>query len=143
MEEPVIRPDLVIETVSIARSRLDGNRAQPSARSAHWQRFVAIRADGSQATAMDPVVPAGATVVVDRHYNSLAPYHAQQRTVFAVRIGSGRDAVLVLRYVDRDAGMLILRPLSPGFPVQLLALGPRNRPEDAIVGRVCLVVAEL
>jgi hypothetical protein len=25
----------------------------------------------------------------------------------------------------------------------LLALGPRNRPEDAIVGRVCLVLAEL
>jgi hypothetical protein len=85
------------------------------------------------------VIPAGATVVVDRHYNSLAPYRAQQRTVYAVRTGAG----LVLRYVDLDAGMLILRPLCAGFPVQLLALGPRNRPEDAIVGRVCLVLAEL
>jgi len=103
------------------------------------QRFVAIRADGAQAAAMDPVIPAGATVVVDRHYNSLAPYRAQQRTVYAVRTGAG----LVLRYVDLDAGMLILRPLCAGFPVQLLALGPRNRPEDAIVGRVCLVLAEL
>src|ERR1039458_9152161 len=70
MEEPLIRPDLVIETVSISRSRLDGNRAQPSARVAHWQRFVAIRADGAQAAAMDPVIPANATVVVDRHYRS-------------------------------------------------------------------------
>ena len=143
MEEPLIRPDLVIETVSIARSRLDGNRAQPSARAAHWQRFVAIRADGAQAAAMDPVIPAGATVVVDRHYNSLAPYRAQQRTVYAVRTGAVPHAALVLRYVDLDAGMLILRPLSAGFPVQLLALGPRSRPEDAIVGRVCLVLAEL
>jgi hypothetical protein len=143
MEEPLIHPDLVIETVSITRSRLDGNRAQPSARAAHWQRFVAIRADGAQAAAMDPVIPAGATVVMDRHYNSLAPYRAQQRTVLAVRTGAGPHAALVLRYVDLDAGMLILRPLSAGFPVQLLALGPRSRPEDAIVGRVCLVLAEL
>jgi hypothetical protein len=143
MEEPLIRPDLVIEMVSIAQSRLDGHRAQPSARVAHWQRFVAIRADGAQAAAMDPVIPAGATVVVDRHYNSLAPYRAQQRTVLAVRTGAGPHAALVLRYVDLDAGMLILRPLSAGFPVQLLALGPRSRPEDAIVGRVCLVLAEL
>src|ERR1017187_9708254 len=143
MEEPLIRPDLVIETVSIAQSRLDSHRAQPSARVAHWQRFVAIRADGAQAAAMDPVIPANATVVVDRHYNSLAPYRAQQRTVLAVRTGAGSHAALVLRYVDLDAGMLILRPLSAGFPVQLLALGPRSRPEDAIVGRVCLVLAEL
>jgi transcriptional regulator with XRE-family HTH domain len=143
MEEPLIRPDLVIETVSISRSRLDGNRAQPSARAAHWQRFVAIRADGAQAAAMDPVIPAGATVVMDRHYNSLAPYRARQRNVCAVRTGAGPHAALVLRYVDLDAGMLILRPLSAGFPVQLLALGPRDRPEDAIVGRVCLVLAEL
>jgi transcriptional regulator with XRE-family HTH domain len=139
MEEALIRPDLVIETVSIARSRLDGNRAEPSARAAHWQRFVAVRADGAQAAAMDPVVPAGATVVVDRHYNSLAPYRPRQRNLYAVRTGAG----LVLRYVDRDGAMLILRPLSAGFPVQLLALGPRDRPEDAIVGRVCLVLAEL
>jgi hypothetical protein len=139
MDEPQIRPALAIETVYIARSRLDGNRSQPAAHRAHWQRFVALRAGGADAAAMDPVVPAGATVVVDRHYTSLAPHRAQQRNLYAVRTGAG----LALRYVDLDGGTLILRPLSAGFAVQLVALGPRDRPEDAIVGRVCLVLAEL
>lgn len=147
MDEPVIRSAAVIETVYVAGSRLDGNRSQPAPRTAHWQRFVAIRADGAQAAAMEPVIPAGATVVLDRHYNSLATWRAHQRNLYAVRtgagLGGGSGATLVLRYVDLDAGTLILRPLSADFPVQLLALGPRESPADWIVGRVCLVLAEL
>lgn len=139
MDEPQIRPAMAVETLHISRSRLDGSRPQPAPGRAQWQRFVALRADGAQAAAMDPVIPAGATVVVDRHYNSLAPHRAQQRNLYAVRTG----ASLLLRYVDLDVGMLILRPLAAGFPVQLVALGPRDRPEDAIVGRVCLVLAEI
>jgi hypothetical protein len=58
---------------------------------------------------------------------------------YAVRYGTG----LVLRYVEFDGGRLILRPLSPTFPVQLLALGPQETPANYIVGRVCLVISEL
>jgi hypothetical protein len=117
MEEPLIRPDLVIETVSISRSRLDGNRAQPSARAAHWQRFVAIRADGAQAAAMDPVIPAGATVVVDRHYNSLAADRvrgAHRRRSGAALRGSGRghaDSAPALRRISRPVAGA--RPAQP------------------------------
>jgi hypothetical protein len=100
---------------------------------------VAIRADAQQAAAMDPMIAAGATVVLDRHYNSPAPYRAQQRTLFAVRSGAG----LVLRYLEFDEGMLILRPLSLAFPVQLLSVGAKETPADYIVGRVCLIFSEL
>jgi hypothetical protein len=88
---------------------------------------------------MDPMIAAGTIVVLDRHYNSLAPYRAHQRTLYAVRCGAG----LVLRFVEFDDGRLILRPLSLAFPVQLLALESHEAPADYIVGRVCLVISEL
>jgi hypothetical protein len=139
MDDAVVREASVVETIHVSASRLQDNRSRPSPKFAHWQRFLAIRADAQQAAAMDPMIAAGAVVVLDRHYNSLAPYRAHQRTLYAVRCGAG----LVLRYVEFDDGRLILRPLSPAFPVQLLALGAHETPADYIVGRVCLVVSEL
>ncbi len=88
---------------------------------------------------MDPLVSPGAIAVLDRHYNSLAPYRAHQSTLYAVRCG----AALLLRFVDFDEGRLILRPYSRDFPVQLLPLATHETPADYIVGRVCLVFSEL
>lgn len=139
MDEAQIWPGSVIETIHVSVSRLQDNHARPSLKCARWQRFLAVRADEQQTAAMEPMIVAGAIVVLDRHYNSLAPYRAHQRTLYAVRCGAG----LVLRYVEFDDGRLILRPLSLAFPVQLLALGPHESPADYIVGRVCLVVSEL
>jgi len=139
MNEALIRPRSVIETIHVSASRLHESRSRPSLKYAHWRRFLAIRADEQQAAAMEPIITEGAIVVLDRHYNSLAPYRAHQRTLYAVRCG----AVLVLRYVEFDDGRLILRPLSLTFPIQLLVLGTRETPADYIVGVVCLVVSEL
>ena len=139
MDDAVVRGASVVETVHVSASRLQDNRSRPSPKFAHWQRFLAIRADAQQAAAMDPMIAVGAIVVVDRHYNSLAPYLGLQRTIIAVRCGAG----LVLRYVEFDDGRLILRPLSATFPVQLLAPGAHETPADYIVGRVCVVVSEL
>jgi len=139
MEAAVVHPESVIETLHVSASRLEDNRSRPSPKRAHWQRFLAIRADAQRAAAMDPMISEGATVVIDRHYNSLAPYRPHQRTLYAVRSDGG----LMLRFVEFDAGRLILRPLSLIFPVQLVALGARENPADYLVGRVCLVVNEL
>ena len=139
MDEARVRPGSVIETIHVSASRLQENRARPSVKCAHWQRFLAVRADAQQTAAMDPCITDGAIVVLDRHYNSLAPYRAHQRTLYAVRCGAG----LVFRYLEFDDGRLILRPLSLAFPVQLLALESHETPADYIVGRVCLVVSEL
>jgi len=139
MDEARVAESAVIETVQVSASRLHDNRARPSTRSAHWQRFVAVRADAQQAAAMQPVLAPGAIAVLDRHYNSLAPYRAQQPTLYAVRCG----AALLLRYVDFEDGHLILRPYSRDFSVQLIRLGSHESPADYIVGRVCLVFSEL
>jgi hypothetical protein len=142
MDEARISPSTIIETIQVSASRLHSNhanRVRTSTRHAHWQRFLAIRADTQQSAAMDPLVPPGAIAVLDRHYNSLAPYRAHQSTLYAVRCG----AALLLRYVDFDEGRLILRPYSRDFPIQLLPLAAHETPADYIVGRVCLVFSEL
>jgi hypothetical protein len=139
MDQARISPSAIIETIQVSASRLHDNRARPSARHSHWQRFLAIRADTQQSAAMDPLVSPGAIAVLDRHYNSLAPYRAHQPTLYAVRCG----AALLLRFVDFDEGRLILRPYSRDFPVQLLPLATHETPADYIVGRVCLVFSEL
>jgi hypothetical protein len=139
MEDAVVRAGAVIEMVYISTSRLAASRARPSARTAHWQRFVAIRADAPQASAMDPMIAADAIVVIDRHYNSPAPYRAQQRTLYAVRSGSG----LMLRFLEFDDARLVLRPLSLEFPVQVIAVGENESPGDYIVGRVSLIFSEV
>jgi hypothetical protein len=51
--------------------------------------------------------------------------------------------MLLLRHVDFDERHLILKPYVREFPVQLLPLLPDESPGDYIVGRVCLVLAEL
>jgi len=139
MDDVHISPSAVIETIQVSASRLGDNRARPSARHVHWQRFVAIRADAQQAAAMDPVLSPGAIAVIDRHYNSLAPYRAHQPTLYAVRCG----AALLARFVDFDEGRLILRPWSRSFPVQLVPLAAHESPGDYLVGRVCLIFSEL
>jgi transcriptional regulator with XRE-family HTH domain len=142
MDEARISPSAIIETIQVSASRLNSNlanRVRNSTSHANWQRFLAIRADAQQSSAMDPLVSPGAIAVLDRHYNSLAPYRAHQPTLYAVRCG----AALLLRFVDFDEGRLILRPYSRDFPVQLLPLATHETPADYIVGRVCLVFSEL
>jgi transcriptional regulator with XRE-family HTH domain len=139
MDDARIAPSSIIETIQVSASRLHDNRARPATKYAHWQRFLAIRADAQQSAAMDPLLPPGAIAVLDRHYNSLAPYRAHQPTLYAIRCG----AALLLRFVDFDEGRLILRPYARDFPVQLLPLATHESPADYIVGRVCLVFSEL
>jgi len=139
MDDAVIPASSIIETIQVSASRLHDNRARASTKHAHWQRFLAIRADAQQSAAMEPLLSPGAIAVLDRHYNSLAPYRAHQPTLYAVRCG----AALLLRFVDFDEGRLILRPYSRDFPVQLLPLATHEAPADYLVGRVCLVFSEL
>jgi hypothetical protein len=139
MEDAVIRAGSVIEMVHVSASRLQDCLPRASPKMADWDRFVAVRADAQQAAAMEPMLAAGATLVLDRHYNSLAPYRVHQRTHYAVRSGAG----LVLRFLDFDEDRLILRPLSLDYPVQLISPAMNETPADYIVGRVCLVISEV
>ncbi|WP_260702981.1 helix-turn-helix domain-containing protein [Edaphobacter flagellatus] len=139
MDDAQIATSEVMETVPVVAARLKENRAKPAPRRTQWERFVAVRVDAQQAAAMAPVLAMGALAIVDRHWNSLAPYRASQPNIYAVRSGS----MLMLRYVDFDERHLILRPFLREFPVQLIGLREGESPADYVVGRVCLVVAEV
>ncbi len=139
MESVFATSSSVIETIQVSASRLQDSRARPAAKRSHWQRFLAIRADAQQASAMEPMLAAGTIAVLDRHYNSLAPYRSHQPTLYAVRFGGA----LLLRFVDLDEGHMILRPYSRTFPIQLLTVGADDSPADYIVGRVCILLSEL
>jgi len=139
MDDAAISKAAVIETVPVVGARLRENRAKPAPRRTQWERFVAVRVDAQQAAAMAPVLALGALAIVDRHWNSLAPYRASQPNIYAVRSGS----MLMLRYVDFDDRHLILRPFLREFPVQLIGLREGESPADYVVGRVCVVVAEV
>ncbi len=139
LEDARIVPSSVIETIRVSASRLYANRARTSPRRAHWQRFLAIRLDAQQAAPMEPVLSNGSIAILDRHYNSLAPYSSHQPTLYAIRIGKA----LAIRYIGFEEERLILRPCSPDYPVQLLSLDPGEIPSDRLLGRVCMLFSEL
>jgi hypothetical protein len=139
MEEARISPAAIIETIHLSASRLADNRARPSPKSLNLQRFVAIRADVQQAAGMAPLLAPGTVAVIDRHYNSLAPYRAHEPTLYAVRSGNA----LLLRFADFEHNCIILRPAATSCSVQLLPLAPNETPADYLVGRVCLLFSEL
>ncbi len=139
MADPRISESAIIEVIQVSTAKLYDNRTRVYSRRANWQRFVALRVDAQQAAPLDPLLFPGSVVVIDRHYNSLAPYHSRQANIYAVRCG----ASLLLRFVELDDARLIVRPYTVTFPVQLIPIAAHETPADYLVGRVCLVMSEL
>jgi hypothetical protein len=133
-----IQPPEIIDTIEVPDSVIHSSRARPIPGRDLWQRFVAVRVDAIQAAAMEPLLRQHFIVVIDRHYNSLAPYRSQPPTVYAVR---GSDA-LYLCFLEFEADRLIVRPRNQQIPVLLIALASNEQPADRIVGRICYVLSE-
>ncbi len=133
-----IQPSEIIDTIEVPDAVLHFSRERPIAGRAFWQRFVAIRADGLHAAAMEPLLRQNSAVVIDRHYNSLALYRSQSPTVYAVHAA----AALHMCFLEFDDDTLILRPRNPQIPVRLIELAANEQPGDYIVGRACYVLSE-
>lgn len=119
-----------------------------------WTRFVLIKVDQKEGLSMWPRVGPGATLLIDRHYNSLRPYRKGERNLYAVRKGEG----CTVKYVElREAhaqgtgdrepgsgerGVLVLRPHNPDYPVDLLPIEEGQTYADLIIGRVAHVSVE-
>jgi len=120
-------------------ARLRENRSRPAPQRSHWQRYLAVSLDADQAAPMEPLLTPGSTVVVDRHYTSLAHYRAPQPTLYAVNY----VCLLLFRFVSLEDSYLILRPLSLAHPVRLIRLTGHAQPADVIMGRVCLLLKDI
>jgi len=47
-----------------------------------WERFVVIKADAQGGMSMYPRTMPGATLLLDRHYNSLTPYRKSESNIY-------------------------------------------------------------
>ena len=134
--EPAIRREAVRDILKFKKSFLRRLRPAASGRSA-WQRFVLIKVDAQEASSMYPRLLPGATVLIDRHYNTLQPYRRNEPNIYAVR----KHRTCTIKYVERDGDHLVLRPQNQTHPISVLPLGIAN-PSTLIVGRVCHVSIE-
>jgi hypothetical protein len=104
-----------------------------------WLRFVLVKADASNASAMALRLAPGAVLVLDRHYNSLRPYQQGPPNIYAVRAGTE----CAIRYVLVSSGRVILRPHSQDWPVELVEIAHGKGLPDYIAGRVCHTAVDL
>ena len=139
LHSPIVNQRSILELIHLPSGALDQLRPRRTVARRDWQRFLAVRLSAAQARPMDPVLGPGSVVVLDRHYNSLALNHPLRPNIYAVNSAN----TLVFRYVSYEANRLILRPHALDCPIELLKLGAEESPSAAIVGRVCIAIAEL
>jgi hypothetical protein len=103
-----------------------------------WQRFVLIKADAKDAASMYPRLMPGATLLLDRHYNSLTPYRKGEFNMYAVL----KNDTCTVKYVEAAGNHLVLRPHNHSSPIEVIAMAEGTSPADYLVGRVCQVGME-
>src|ERR1700724_3942136 len=81
------------------KPEIEGDREQ-------WERFVLIKVDGREGMSMYPRLLPGATLLLDRHYNSLKPYRKGEFNMYAIL----KNDTCTVRYVEVAGNHLILRP---------------------------------
>jgi hypothetical protein len=136
--DPFIRPVAGQEMLHVPARRLESLQARPPGNRRAWERFVAVRVDEVDALPMDPLLLPGAIALLDRHYNSLAPYRPDRRNLYAVRQG----AHLILRHAEILSGRLVLRPHNVAFSVELIDVDSGASAQDFLAGRVAMIFNE-
>jgi hypothetical protein len=128
----------VLEVLKFKQSFLRRMREDAQGQRANWLRFVMMKPSRSCCESMWPRLAPGCTVLIDRHYNALAPYHRGEQTMYAVQ--NGNEAIV--RYVTVSETTLVLRPESQSAQVRLLRVPVNGTPCELIVGRVAYVSME-
>jgi len=87
---------------------------------------------------MYPRLLPGATVLIDRHYNSLKPYRKGESNMYAIN----KDGTSTVKYVELAGNNLVLRPHNQAYPVEIMAIEADKNAGNYLVGRVCYVGIE-
>jgi hypothetical protein len=131
--QPLIASMNVKEILKFKKTFLRKLRAESEGHRGSWERFVLIKADGEDGASMYPRLAPGATLLLDRHYNSLKPYRKGESNLYAVL----KDGTCMVRYVEVAGNHLILRPHNQGHPMETIAMDEGKSSADYLVGRVC------
>jgi hypothetical protein len=136
--QPLITSMDVKEILKFKKSFLRKLKPEMEGDREHWERFVVIKADAREGMGMYPRLLPGATLLIDRHYNSLKPYRKADLNMYAVL----RGGTCSVKYVETAGNQLILRPQNQAYPVEVITLEPGQSPADHLVGRICHVGIE-
>src|ERR1700727_1909579 len=82
--QPLITSMHVKEILKFKKSFLHKLRAETEGDRSAWHRFVLIKVDAKTPLSMYPGLMPGATLLIDRHYNSLSPYRKGEFNMYAV-----------------------------------------------------------
>jgi hypothetical protein len=136
--EPRIVSMHVKEILKFKKSFLQKLKPETEGDRSAWQRFVLIKLDPRDAQAMSPRLTPGATLLIDRHYNSLKPYRKGELNLYAVLTND----LCAVRYVEVVGNQLILRPHNHSTPLDSLPIEPHKTPSDYLIGRICQLSQE-
>jgi len=137
--EALVTNETVVEVLKFKKNFL--NRLRPDLHRKEreeWRRFVLIKVDAHEGMSMYPRLLPGATVLIDRHYNTLAPYRKNERNMYAVR----RNERCTVKYVEHVDTTLVLRPHNDSYPVDVIQIEEGKSFSDYIVGRIAHVAIE-
>ena len=134
---PRFTRDQVIDTFKVGKNFLQRLRPEMEGDRSRWQRFIFLKAGAREGMSMYPRLLPGACFLVDRYYNSLAPYHRNERNMYAIR----HAGHCYFRYAERKDAYLMLHPENHSYPAHAVPLAGKS-PADFIVGRICSVQIE-
>ena len=137
--EPLVTNETVRDFYKFKKSFLKRLRPEMHSQArSEWRRFILVKVDAHEGMSMYPRLLPGATVLVDRHYNSLEPYRKGEANMYAVRKGDG----CTVKYVEQVGPTLVLRPHNQSYPVDAIQIEEGKTFADYIVGRVAHVAIE-
>jgi SOS-response transcriptional repressor LexA len=136
--EPLIVRMRVKDMLKFKKDFLKKLRPEIEGGRGHWERFVSVKVDAHEGMSMYPRLLPGATVLIDRHYNSLKPYRKGESNMYAV----ARNGLCTVKYVEQAGNHLVLRPHNPTYPVEVLAMENGKSVPDYLIGRICHVGIE-
>ena len=136
--EPLIMSMHVKEILKFKKTFLKRLKQSVEGDREGWERFVVIKVDAREGMSMYPRMLPGATLLIDRHYNSLTPYRKGESNMYAVR----KDGGCTIKYVEMANNHLVLRPQNQAYPVEVFTMEDGKKPGDYLVGRICYVGIE-
>lgn len=136
--QPLITSMNVKEILKFKKAFLRKLKAETEGDRESWERFVLIKVDGREGMSMYPRLLPGATLLLDRHYNSLKPYRKGEFNMYAVV----KDGNCTVKYVEVAGNHLILRPHNQAYPIEVETMEDGKTAADYLVGRVCHVGIE-
>jgi hypothetical protein len=136
--QPLITSMHVQEILKFKKNFLRKLKPEIEGDRSSWQRFVLIKLDAREAMPMHPRLSPGATLLIDRHYNSLKAYRKGEFNMYAVL----KNDTCTVRYVEVAGNHLVLRPHNQSSPIEVVTMDDRKTAADYLIGRICHVALE-